>query len=211
VLYRMKAKSAKETSEEEIYSFLEKIFGAKDIEHDPQVNGSKADFLVRSIDTYIEVHAVKDIASDLIEIVSRTKNVKQVYLKGEGEAKIRDRIAGKILHECNQLPDGKTNLLITKTEGFLVSPDDVMDVLIGKPHLLVDENMKKQVEHGRHAFRTEEDLQEVLQKVSAILAYDRVCEHGKLQGILGNNKNNAKVPFSEQVLATFQSMLCNKC
>ena len=209
--YFLRTKSAKEQSEEEICSLLEGFFGTKDIEHDPKVNTKKADFLVKSLDTFIEVHAVKDIVSDLIVVVERTKNVKQVFLKPEGEAIIRDRIRGKILHECTQLPEGKTNLLITKTEGYLISPDDVIDTLIGKPHLVVDKNMKTQVGHGSHAFRTEEELQEVLQKVSAVLAYERVCEHGKLQGILGNNKNNSKVPFSDCVMAIFQSFLCDKC
>jgi hypothetical protein len=207
----MRTKSAKEISEEEVYFFLKKTFGAKDVGRDPKVKGSKADFLVKSIDTYVEVHAVKDIASDLIQVISQTKNVKQTQLKNGGQAKILDRIAGKILHECTQLPHGKTNLLVTKTEGYFISPDDVIDAIIGRPKLLVFQNMRTQVEHDRHAFRTEEELQEVLQKVSAVLAYERVCEHGKLQGILGENENNAKVPFSNDILAIFKGMLCDKC
>jgi hypothetical protein len=207
----MNQKSATETSEEEVYCSLEKVFGAKDLERDPKVNGNKADFLVKSIDTYIEVHAIKDIARDLIEVVSQTKNVTLVELKNKGEDKIRDRIAGKILHECTQLPYGKANLLFTKTEGNFVSSDDVIDALIGPPHVVVSNNMETQVKYGRTAFRTEEEHEEVLHKLSAVMAYDRVCEHGKLKGILGNNEENAKIPIPKNVLAIFKSMLCEKC
>jgi len=207
----LKAKSAKEKSEEEIRYFLEQHFGAKDIETDPKVGDKKADFKVKSIDTYVEVHALKDIASDQMDILSQEKNIIQVKLKDDGQKKILDRIANKLLHECAQLPEGKRNLIVTKTEGYFISPDDVIDTIIGEPHLLVKENMQTSVGRGTAAFRTEEELQEVLQKISAVLAYKEICQHGKLSGLLGDNKNNAKVQFSDETLATFRKFLCDKC
>jgi hypothetical protein len=104
---KLKAKSATEKSEKEVLFFLEQYFGAKDIEINPKVGDKKADFKVKSIDAYIEVHALKDIASDQMDILSREKNITHVKLKNDGQKKILDRIANKLLHECAQLPEGK--------------------------------------------------------------------------------------------------------
>lgn len=191
-------------------------FGKKDVEPDPKVWDKKADFRIRSIDTYIEVHAIKNIAIDQLKITEKGKNTKLFELKDngkqEGQHKILDRIANKLLHECTQLPDGKKNLIVTKTEGFFISPDDVIDAVIGKPQLLVDPNtMQSIVGHGESAFRTMEELQQALEKISAIIAYDTICPHGKLHGIIGNNKNNAKMALDEDTYSTFQRFLCEKC
>jgi hypothetical protein len=64
---------------------------------------------------------------------------------------------------------------------------------------------------ARAYFRTEEEIDQILQEISAITAYDRIYEHGKLQGIIGNNNENAKVPFNEATFALFKDMLCDKC
>lgn len=208
----MKAKSAKEMSEEEVRCFLEKSFGVNDIESNPKVGKKKADFRIRSIDAYVEVHAIKNIAEDQLRVLSVENNVTQVEFNEIGRRVVRDRIANKLLHECTQLPDGKQNLVVTKTEGFFLSPDDVIDAIIGEPHLLINkENMQTSVGHGVTAFRTEEELQQALQKISAMIAYKRICEHGKLHGIIGNNKNNAKVPFDDEIFAIFHELLCDKC
>lgn len=208
----MKAKSAREISEEEVDCFLEKTFGINDIEHNPKVGNGKADFRVKSIDTYVEVHAIKNIAKDQIKIVAQRKNIAQIELKEEGQNKILDRIAGKLLHECTQLPDGKKNLIVTKTEGYFIDPDDVIDTIVGQPHVLINpENMQTTIENREDYFRTQEELDQVLQKISAIIAYSNICEHGKLRGKIGNNRENAKVPFDNGTFKIFHQMLCNKC
>jgi hypothetical protein len=127
------AKSFKEISEEEIESTLiSSSFGKDDIEHDPKVGDKKADFLIESIDLYVEVHAIKDIALNQLKIIEKKEKVMLFELKDEGKQegqhKILDRIANK-LHECTQLPDDKKNLIVTKTEGFL-SPLTMLSMLL---------------------------------------------------------------------------------
>jgi len=209
----MKSKSTwKEKSEKEVRYFLELAFGAENIGHDPKVNSKKADFLVKGINVYIEVHAVKDITGDLREETPRSKGVTLLRLKKNSEKKILDRIANKILHECEQLPDGTPNVLFTKTEGIFVSPDDVIDALIGRPFLIVHKaTMNATEQREQIGFRTDEELNYVLEKISAVIAYEQVCEHGKLRGIIGNNKNNAKVPLDDKTYRIFSAMLCEKC
>ena len=212
----MKAKSATEKSEEEVRSLLERHFGAKDIELNPKVGDNKADFRVKSIDTYVEVHAIKDIASDQMEILSQEEFVgsiiTQMQLKDNGQKKILDRIANKLLQECTQLPEGKKNLIVTKTEGFFLSPEDVIDSIIGEPRLVINkEKNQTGVVHGKTAFRTEEELLQVLQKISAVLVYKTICQHGKMSGIIGSNENNAKVPLDAKTFSVFHSFLCDKC
>lgn len=208
----MKAKSATEKSGKEIHFFLEQQFGAEDVETDPKVGDKKADFRVKSIDTYVEVHAVKDIASDQWDILLQEKNITHMKLKGDGQKKILDRIANKLLHECAQLPEGKKSLIVTKTEGISLFPEDVIDAIIGTPYVSINkENMQTSVGYGTTGFRTEEERQKMLQKISAVLVYKSICQHGKLSGILGNNKNNAEVPFDDKTLAIFQGFLCDKC
>lgn len=209
----MKSKPAwKEKSETEVQYFLEQAFGADNIDHDPKVNGKKADFLVRVFDVFIEVHALKDITRDLRLETPLSKGVLSVELKEKSENEILDRIANKILHECEQLPDEKRNILVTKTEGIFISPDDVIDAIIGIPSLIINKSTLETTEkRGQIGFRTDEDLKLVLEKISAVIAYERVCEHGKLKGIFGNNSNNAKVPLGEKILGIFKDFLCNKC
>lgn len=214
--FKMKTKSATEKSEEEIRILLEQHFGAKDVEPNPKVGGKKADFRVKSIDTYVEVHALKEIASDQMDIVSQEKlavgSITHWKLKDEGQKKILDRIANKLLNECTQLPEGKKNLIVTKTEGFLISPEDVIDSILGAPYISINkDNMKANVGHGATAFRTGSELLQILHKISAIIAYSTICQHGKLSGMIGNNENNAKVPFDRKTLSIFQSFLCDKC
>jgi hypothetical protein len=209
-------KSATEKSEEEIRFFLERHFGAKDIETNPKVGNKKADFRVKSIDTYVEVHALKNIKNDQFDILFEEEHAGRTIttrkLKDNGQKKILDRIAGKLLHESKQLPEGKKNLIVTKTEGVSLLPEDVIDSIIGEPRLVINrENNQATVEHGATAFRTEEELLQVLQKISAVLAYKTVCQHGKLLGIIGNNNRNAQVPFDDKTFSIFQSFLCDKC
>ena len=40
-------------------------------------------------------------------------------------------------------------------------------------------------------FRTENELMNVLNRISVVIAYDNICPHGRLCGVLGNNQNNA--------------------
>jgi len=138
--------------------------------------------------------------------------IKSVELKENSDDKILDRIANKILHECEQLPDGKQNILVTKTEGIFVSSDDIIDAIIGKPSLVINKSTMATIEkRGKAAFRTENDLMAVIQKISAIIAYEHVCQHGKLKGIFGNNTNNAKVPLKKEIQTIFNDFLCDKC
>ena len=58
----------KEQSEREIGAILEKTFGKNDVEPNPKVGDKRADFRVKSIDTYVEVHAIKNIALDQLKI-----------------------------------------------------------------------------------------------------------------------------------------------
>lgn len=209
----MKSKSAsKEKSEREIYSLLERAFGQDNIEKDPKINSNKADFLVKGTGVYVEVFSIKDITSDLREETPYSKNVILIDLKEKAEDKILDRIASKTLRECEQLPKGKPNILVAKTEGIFVSPDDVIDVLIGKPFLLIDKTtMNTEKKHEPPLVRTEDELMNVLNRISVVIAYDNICPHGNLCGMLGNNQNNAEIPLDEKIRSFFQAMLCEKC
>jgi hypothetical protein len=209
-------KAATEKSEEEILFFLEKYFGVKDIEPNPEVGTKQADFRVKSIDTYVEVYALKNIKNDQFDVLFEEEHAGRIItarnLKDNGQKKILDRIARKLLHECGHLPEGKKNLIVTKTEGVSLLPEDVIDSIIGEPYLLINtKNNKESVEHRATAFRTKEELLQVLQKVSAVFAYKSVCQHGKLSGIIGNNKSKAQVPFDDKTISIFQSFLCDKC
>lgn len=208
----MKSKYAsKEKSEEEIYGLLEEAFGRNNIEKDPKIDSNKADFLVKGRGVYVEVFSIKDITSDLREETPYSKNVTLIDLKQKAEDKILDRIASKILHECEQLPKEKPNV-VAKTEGIFVSPDDVIDALIGKPFLLIDKTtMNTEKKHEPPLFRTEDELMNALNRISVVIAYDNICPHGKLCGVLGNNQNNAEIPLDEKIRSVFQAMLCEKC
>jgi hypothetical protein len=199
---------------------LEQHFGVKDVEPNPKVGNKKADFRVKSIDTYVEVHALKNIKNDQFNVLFEEEYAGRIItarkLKDNGQKKILDRIAGKLLHESihesKQLPEGKKNLIVTKTEGISLLPEDVIDSIIGEPRLAINRgNKQATVEHGATAFRTEEEFLQVLQKISAVLAYKTVCKHGKLSGMIANNKNNAIVPFDDKAFSVFQSFLCREC
>lgn len=210
----VKRKSAsKEKSEEEVCGLLEQAFGHDNIEKDPKINSNKADFLAKGTDVYVEVFSIKDITSDLREEKPYSKTVTLIDLKEKAEDKILGRIASKILHECEQLPKGKPNVLVAKTEGIFVSPDDVIDALIGKPLLLIDKTtMNTEKKHKPPPlFRTEDELMSVLNKISVVIAYDNICPHGKLCGALGNNQNNAEIRLDEKIRSVFQAMLCEEC
>jgi len=208
----MRNTASKEKSEEEICSLLEETFGRGSIERDPKIDGNKADFLVKGTGVYVEVFSIKDITSDLGEEISHSKNVMLIDLKEKAEDKILDRIASKILHECGQLPKGKPNVLVAKTEGIFVSPDDVIDAFIGKPFLLINKTtMNTEEKHEPPLFRTEDELMNALNKISVVIAYDNICRHGKLCGLLGNNQNNAEIPLDEKILSGFRVMLCEEC
>jgi hypothetical protein len=203
--------ASKEKSEEEIYGLLEEAFGRNNIEKDPKIDSNKADFLVKGRGVYVEVFSIKDITSDLREETPYSKNVTLIDLKQKAEDKILDRIASKILHECEQLPKEKPNV-VAKTEGIFVSPDDVIDALIGKPFLLIDKTtMNTEKKHEPPLFRTEDELMNALNRISVVIAYDNICPHGKLCGVLGNNQNNAEIPLDEKIRSVFQAMLCEKC
>ncbi len=202
----------KEKSEEEIGWFLEKCFGEKDIERNPKVGTGKADFKIESLDIYVEVHAIKDICSDLLTPVSREKGIVTVEIVDINRKKKLDRIAGKLLRECTQLPEGKKNLIVTKTEGCFVSPDDVLSAIIGDPLPIINrEKTVVSVGRRRTAFRTNDELQLVLHRISAVLAYKRICQHGRLSGTMGNNEKNSETPFDSKTFAVFQDLLCKKC
>lgn len=122
-----------------------------------------------------------------------------------------DRIVSKILHECEQLPDGKPSVLVAETEGIFVSPYDIMDPFIGRPYLYINPaTMNTKEAHEPPPFRTEEELENALHKISAVIAYEEICPHGKLHGIFGNNKNNAKIPLDEKTCSVFLEMMCEE-
>ena len=102
---------------------------------------------------------------------------------------------------------------MTKTEGISLLPEDVTNSIIGEiTHIEINpDNDEATEKHGATGFRTDEELMQVLNKISAILAYKKVCEHGKLQGIIGNNRINAQVPFDDKTFSVFQSFLCHEC
>ena len=163
------------------------------------------------MDIYVEVHAIKDIISDLIVVTPVTKNISTYQLKPNAEETKLDRIALKVLNECSQLPDGKQNVLFTKTEGIGIHPDDVIEALVGRKQLVVNkETMETWVQRGKTAVRTEEDLCTVLEKISTIIGYSHVCQHGKLIGIIGQNKANARVSLDTETYNYFSEMLCRE-
>jgi hypothetical protein len=209
----LRSKSAgKEESEQEIHSLLRASFGQDNIQKDPKVDGKRADFLVKDIGVYIEVFSIKDITSDLREETPDSKNITLVRLDEKKIDKILDRIASKILKECEQLPDGKPNVLVAKSEGIFISPDDIIDTLAGKPFVQISkETMNVEKNFTRPLFRTESELKYVLEKVSAVIAYEAVCQHGKLRGILGDNASNAVVPLVGKTSSLFSSLLCKDC
>jgi hypothetical protein len=207
----MKKKTDREQSELEVESLLKQTFGENNIKLEPKVNGNKADFLITDLDIYVEVHAIKDIISDFIIVTPVTENISTYQLKPNAEEKKLDRIALKVLDECSQLPENKQNVLFTKTEGIGVHPDDVIEALVGRKQLVVNkETMETWVQRGKTAVRTEEDLCIVLEKISTIIGYSHVCQHGKLIGVIGQNKVNAKVPLDTETYNHFSEMLCRE-
>jgi hypothetical protein len=49
-------------------------------------------------------------------------------------------------------------IIVYKTEGFPLSPNDITDSIIGVPHVAIStENNQANIEHGATAFRTEEE------------------------------------------------------
>lgn len=207
---RLRGKSGgKEKSEREIYNLLVATFGQNNVQRDPKVNNKKADFLVKGIDVYIEVFSIKDITSDLREETPCSKNVTLFELDEKSINKTLDRIASKILHECEQLPDSKLNVLIAKGEGISISSDDIIDTLIGRPFLTINrKTLNTEKKLTPPFFRTESELQNALAKISAVIAYDAVCKHGKLIGILGDNKHNARIPLDPKAFSTISSLMC---
>jgi len=198
----------KEKAEKEIYKLLAKTFGKNNIQRDPKVNGKKADFLVKPIGTYIEVYTVRDVTSDIIKETRYSSHVVYVDIPKE---KVLDRLAGKIQHECEQLPKEAPNVLMVKTEELYVSPYDVGDVFM-EPSLIINRETMESVEiKYKSHFRAEDETQEVLEKISAIIAYEAACKHEKLCGVLIDNKNNAKIPLNRKKHSLFEEMICDKC
>ncbi|MFQ6042872.1 MAG: hypothetical protein ACE5PV_18595, partial [Candidatus Poribacteria bacterium] len=123
------------------------------------------------------------------------------------DATLLDRLAGKILHECTQFPDSAKNVLIIKTEDLYVTPDDVINVFM-EESLVFHKDERKPTTKYRHHFRTEDELNEVLEKISAIIAYHDICLHEKLIGVFANNSVNAKVPLEDKDRSSLDGMVC---
>lgn len=200
--------SWKEKAEKEISELLEKTFGKNNIQPNPKINNKRADFLVKTEGIFVEVYSVKDITSDIIKRTPHSPNVEYVEIPME---KVLDRLRGKILHECDQFLDRAKNVLVVKTEELFVSSYEVAGVFM-EPKLLINikTNEPIGIKYQSH-FRTESEMNKVLRKISAIIAYDEVCPHGKLRGVFIDNKNNAKIPLTEKEHSIFEEMICDVC
>ena len=214
-----------EESEQEVGRLLKATFGKENVTKHPKVNEKSKlpDFQVRVNDeyVYVEVGAIKGIASGLVKFL-QTKdmpdNLRKIIpngftdftLDGEDRNRLLDKIRGRILEECEQLPDGKQNVLILKGEGFLISPDKIIDAIAERVPQINMTTMNVETKVTSH-FRTREEAREALAKISAIIAYREVCQHGKLRGIFGNNERNAKTPLTKNTLSRFSSLRCEHC
>jgi len=198
--------SCKELAEKEVYDLLVQFFGEEDIQREPKVDNKRADFLVKSQMVYIEVYSVKDITSDIVKIEPISPVVSYIIPKKE----LLDKLRGKIIHESNHFPDNAKNVLIIKTEDLYVTHHDVVDVFM-EPIVRVYRDTMKTETIYRHHFRTEEELEDILKKISAIIAYDSICMHGKMKGIFINNKENADFPLDKSLQLVFKEMICEKC
>jgi len=205
---KIRSKSVwKEKAEEEVYRMLTQAFGKEKIRLEPKVNGKKVDFLVETEDVYIEVYSVKDITSDITKETQYSANVDIIEIR---KKKVLDRLAGKIQHESTQLPDEAKNILIIKTEDPYVPAHDVAEVFM-EPILVVDRKTLQTKIKYQHSFRTDSEMMEILEKISAIIVYEKVCPHKKLCGIFLNNGDNAKFPLNAKNLSVFEGMICNEC
>jgi hypothetical protein len=211
-----------EISEQEVSRLLRETFGKENVARHRKVNGKKPDFQVKvnNEDVYVEVRTIKDIANKLTKF-SPTKdtpdNLRKILHNGtnfrldaENRNILLDKIRGKILEKCEQLPDGKQNVLILKGEGFLVSPDKIIDAIAERIPQIDKTTMNVETKIVSH-FRTEDEAREALKKISAIIVYKEVCQHGKLRGIFGNNEKNAEIPLTEMSYRKFSSLRCNHC
>lgn len=208
---QMRSKSVwKEKAEEEIFELLAKTFEQKDIQEHPKVNGKRPDFLVKSIRTCVEVCSVRAI-SDIIRKALHSPlsdDRMQFFFIDKDKKELLDKLAGKILEECEQLPEDTPNVLVVKTEQRYVSPNDVVDVFMEYTPVIRKTSKTVEWTHRNH-FRTEEEKLEVLRKISAIIAYSHECEFcHKLRGLYVDNKNNARIPLCEKG-EIFEQMTCD--
>ena len=213
-----------EESEQEVGRLLKATFGKENVAEHREVNGKKPDFRVKVNNecVYVEVRAIKEIAESLTEFypakdTDTSDNFRRIFHNGtnfsldaENRNILLDKIRGKILKECEQLPDGKQNVLILKGEGFLISPDKIIDVIAERIPQITMTTMNVESKVTSH-FRTKDEARESLAKISAIIAYTEVCQHGKLRGIFGNNERNARIALTKNTLSRFSSLRCKYC
>lgn len=198
----------KEKAEEEIYDLLVSQFGKENIQSNPKCNEKRADFFIKNAGIYIEVYSIKDITSDIAKVTQNKSNIS--IIQEFPREKMLDRLARKIQHELDQLPEGAKNVLIVKSEDPFVLAHEVLDTLM-EPILVVNkETLETNIQY-RHWLRTEEEYGKILEKISAMVVYEKVCPHGKLLGIFADNRNNARFPLTEDDKKKFSEMICHMC
>jgi len=210
-------------SELEVGRLLKATFGEENVKVHPKVNMKQPDFRVKVNDeyVYVEVRAIKDIASDQTKfsrIDDISNNLREIAPEGivgfelepAGRNRVLDRIAQKISEECKQLPDGEQNVLIVKGEGFSILPDKIIGAIVERILQINRTTMNVKTKIISH-FRTEKEAREALEKISAIIAYRDVCQHEKLRGAFRNNERNAKIPLTKNTFSKFSSLMCKYC
>lgn len=187
-------------------------------------SGRKADYKVNVCgrNVYFEHKDIKDITSDIIEKTPyQGKHVKEIieiptWAKDPRKKKtLLDKIAGKILGGCKQLPEKESSVLVIEASDPWVSCDDIGDALLGVHQFITERREKgeilKPIRHPYYPFRTPEELDKVLRKISALIAYDAPCTHGKLKGKIYINSKNADVPLLSCEKTQLEDLICDKC
>ena len=202
-------------AEAEIYCLLCQICGTNRIEYEPKTNGKYADFLIKPNNIYIEVYTIVDLYKqrEILEKKgwSKPRPVTVIFEKAEEHEQVLHRILDKILNELKHFNKNDKNVLIVKvamSEEYGIFPRDVIDVF--KESVLIVNAMGTKVGHIDH-LRSEEE-QEQISKLSALIAYRRVCSHKKLDGEAQIWLNDhAKVPLSKKDIDILNQMVCDKC
>jgi hypothetical protein len=207
--------------EREIGDLLNKKFG--EVIPNPKLpSGKRADHVVKMLgrEVYFEDYDIQDITTDIMEIETYRKNPSleiheiPIWTKDPRNKKtLLDKIAGKILEECDQLPIGEPNVLVVRTRDSDVSYDNIGDVLMGVPLIKINEkgDMVGIVRHPYLPFRSPEEADTVFRRISALIAYEKPCGHDKLVGKLYNNGTNADVPLTPDEISLLEDLICDKC
>jgi len=190
---------------------------------DPQLpTGGHADYKVRLVgrDVFFEHKDFGDITVDITEKTPYAgKHVTEIdeiplWIEDPREKKtLLDRIAVKILDACKQLPEGEPDVLVVKASDLRVSCDNITDAMERIPQFLLNErgDIVEITRHSHLPFRTQEAADKVYRRISALIAYEGLCAHGKLKGKFCDNSANAGVPLIPNEKSLLENLICDKC